>query len=121
MTARLMMVPIAAAVLAAACAAPSPPDRITAAGILHDVEVLSADSMEGRAPGTAGEARAIAYIRERFRQVGLEPVGEDYLLPVELLGMTRNEAALRVANADAPPRWVPGHEFETAWRALYGH
>jgi Zn-dependent M28 family amino/carboxypeptidase len=89
MNIRLMLVMIAAATFAAACAAPAPTNQITAAGILHDVEVLSADSMEGRAPGTPGEARAIAYIQQRYREIGLEPVGDDYLLPVELLGMTK--------------------------------
>jgi Zn-dependent M28 family amino/carboxypeptidase len=69
---------------------PDADTHITAQGILRDVEVLSADSMEGRAPGTPGEARAIAYIAERYRQIGLEPVGDDYLLPVELLGMTKD-------------------------------
>ena len=29
-------------------------------------------------------------------------------------------AALRVANADERPRWVPGNEFEEEWKALYG-
>jgi Zn-dependent M28 family amino/carboxypeptidase len=29
------------------------------------------------------------------------------------------ETALRVANADDVPRWVPGHEFEEEWKALY--
>jgi Zn-dependent M28 family amino/carboxypeptidase len=30
------------------------------------------------------------------------------------------EVALRAANADEAPRWVPGHEFEEEWRELYG-
>ncbi len=91
MTRRLMMVTTAALVVAG-CAGvvPEPADRITADGILRDTEVLAADSMEGRAPGTVGEERAIAFIMERFRQAGLEPVGQDYLLPVELLGMTKD-------------------------------
>jgi Zn-dependent M28 family amino/carboxypeptidase len=93
MSIRLLTVTLAAlAVSACAAAGPQPEDRITADGILADVEVLAADSMEGRAPGTPGEARAIAFIMERFRQIGLEPVGEDYRLPVELLGMTKNAA-----------------------------
>jgi Zn-dependent M28 family amino/carboxypeptidase len=29
-------------------------------------------------------------------------------------------AALRVANSDEVPRWVPGSEFEEEWKALYG-
>jgi hypothetical protein len=36
---------------------------------------MSADEFEGRAPGTPGEARTIAYLVERFRAVGLEPAG----------------------------------------------
>lgn len=91
MRTRLLTVIFASATLSACAASlPDPAARITADGILADVEVLSADSMDGRAPGTAGEARAIAYITERFRQIGLEPVAEDFLLPVELVGMRKN-------------------------------
>ncbi len=67
-----------------------PADRITAEGILADVEVLSADDMEGRAAGTPGAARAAAYISDRFEQIGLEPMGESYLLPVELVGLKKD-------------------------------
>jgi Zn-dependent M28 family amino/carboxypeptidase len=86
------LISTATAVLVAACAAaaPEPAERITAAGILEGVEVLAADSMEGRAPGTPGEERAIAYIERRFREIGLEPVGAGFRLPVELLGMTKD-------------------------------
>lgn len=87
-------VTLAAALAAGACAAPQPDDepaeRITADGIMTDVAVLSADSMEGRAPGTPGEARAIAHITQRFQEIGLEPVTGDYRLPVALLGMTKD-------------------------------
>lgn len=89
------------ALVAAACAAEpgatadvSPAaSLITGAAIAADVAVLSADSMEGRAPATVGEERAIRYIVERYREIGLEPVDEDYLLPVELVGLTRDEEA----------------------------
>jgi Zn-dependent M28 family amino/carboxypeptidase len=116
MNARLLMVLTAAATLGAACATPAPPNRITAAGILHDVEVLSADSMEGRAPGTPGEARAIAYIQKRYRDAGLEPVGEDYLLPVELLGMTKNaqRSSITIAGPDGALDLVQDENF-TYW------
>jgi Zn-dependent M28 family amino/carboxypeptidase len=90
-TRRLTVTLTTLTLVACAAALPEPAERITADGILRDVEVLSADSMEGRAPGTPGEARAIAYIMDRYRQIGLEPVrGDDYRLPVQLLGMTRN-------------------------------
>jgi Zn-dependent M28 family amino/carboxypeptidase len=86
---RLSFALIAAALSAAACT-PDPAQHITAEGILADVEVLSADSMEGRAPATPGEARAVAYIAQRFGQVGLEPVGESFMLPIELVGMRKD-------------------------------
>jgi Zn-dependent M28 family amino/carboxypeptidase len=90
MLARLSLALVAAVALAAAACTPDPAQRITADGILADVEVLSADSMEGRAPSTPGEARAVAYIAQRFEQIGLEPVGDRFMLPVELVGMRKN-------------------------------
>jgi Zn-dependent M28 family amino/carboxypeptidase len=100
MKTRFAMLLPAAALLATACsndsAVPgSPPEsagRITADGILADVAVLSADSMEGRAPGTPGETRALDYVVRRFAEIGLEPVGADFRLPVELVGMTKDAA-----------------------------
>ncbi|MBT8067439.1 MAG: hypothetical protein KJO09_09370, partial [Gammaproteobacteria bacterium] len=77
------------AIICASCT-DKPLDRITAEGILADVEILSADDMEGRAAGTPGIARAAAYIADRFEQIGLETFGDSYLLPVELVGMTKN-------------------------------
>jgi len=38
---------------------------------------LAADEMQGRAPGTEGETRTIAYLIEQFRALGLEPGGEN--------------------------------------------
>jgi Zn-dependent M28 family amino/carboxypeptidase len=37
------------------------------------VETLSSDSFEGRAPGTPGEEKTIAYLTEQFEAAGLEP------------------------------------------------
>ena len=39
------------------------------------VTALSSDQFEGRAPGTVGEQRTIAYLVERFRELGLQPAG----------------------------------------------
>jgi Zn-dependent M28 family amino/carboxypeptidase len=39
--------------------------------------VLASDEFEGRAPGTAGETRTIAWLSEQFRAAGLEPGGEN--------------------------------------------
>ncbi len=78
--------------LVLACA-PDPADRITPERILADVRALAADSMEGRGAGTAGEARAAAYITRRFEEIGLEPVADEYLLSFDLVGMKKNVAA----------------------------
>jgi Zn-dependent M28 family amino/carboxypeptidase len=112
----LMVLALAVAATIAACGSPVPAERITADDILRDVEVLSADSMEGRAPGTAGEARAIAYITERFRQIGLEPVAQDYLLPVELLGMTKDadRSTMAITGPAGPLDLVQDENF-TFW------
>ncbi|WP_343685541.1 M28 family peptidase [Asticcacaulis sp.] len=57
------------------------------ARISQDVQVLASDAFEGRAPGTAGEAKTIAWLSERFKALGLEPGGENdtYLQTVPLI------------------------------------
>jgi Zn-dependent M28 family amino/carboxypeptidase len=77
--------------------APDPADQITADGIRADVAVLAADSMEGRGTGTPGEDRAATYIAGRFEEVGLEPAGDSYLLPFELMGMQKDAAKSSLA------------------------
>ena len=49
-------------------AAPAP-----AADVRTMLETLAADSMEGRATGTPGSARAARWIEARMREYGLEP------------------------------------------------
>jgi Zn-dependent M28 family amino/carboxypeptidase len=48
---------------------------------LEDVRILSADDMQGRAPGTPGSEMARAYILSRFAQIGLAPVSEHFEQP----------------------------------------
>ena len=55
--------------------APDPQQRITAAGMLNDIAALSADSMGGRGPGTAGDRLARAYLARRLGEIGLAPGG----------------------------------------------
>jgi Zn-dependent M28 family amino/carboxypeptidase len=56
--------------------------------ILEHIKVLSGDDMEGRAPGTAGEEKTIAYLTGLFRTMGLKPGNPDgtYLQKVPLVG-----------------------------------
>src|SRR3712207_6355179 len=60
--------------MTAGCVArPIPAAGIDAAAIRRHVEVLASDAYEGRAPGTAGEAKTVAYIVEQMKARGLEP------------------------------------------------
>ena len=60
------------------------------AKILDHIKALSADDMEGRAPGTAGEDKAVAYIESQFKAIGLQPGNRDgsYVQKVPLVGIT---------------------------------
>ncbi|HQZ40044.1 MAG TPA: hypothetical protein PLH72_13485, partial [Vicinamibacterales bacterium] len=63
--------------LAGAVAAPAqPPGRITSAGFLSHVRVLSGDDMDGRGNGTEGLERAADYIGGQFRAAGLARGGD---------------------------------------------
>src|SRR5205085_3326751 len=69
--------------------------RVDPAKILDHIKALSADSMEGRAPGTAGEDKAVAYIEAQYRALGLQPGNPDgtYIQKVPLVGITGSQAA----------------------------
>ena len=41
------------------------------------VKVLASDEFEGRAPGTDGETKTVAYLIDKFEQIGLEPAGRN--------------------------------------------
>lgn len=56
----------------AAPASPISPARMSAT-----VNQLASDEFEGRAPGSAGEEKTVAYLISRYRALGLQPAGED--------------------------------------------
>lgn len=59
--------------LAAASAVPAiDPARLSA-----NVRVLASDAFEGRAPGTPGEAKTVAWLTARFKALGLKPGGRN--------------------------------------------
>ena len=72
-------------------------DRFDAATIQRDVEILAADSMEGRRTGAPGADRAAAWISAQFRAAGLVPAGDSggYLqhIPLQALPQTGGNAA----------------------------
>lgn len=64
-----------ARVSAQAPAAPAAPPMPSADALMATVRTLASEEYQGRASGTAGGARARAYLRERFQRLGLQPVG----------------------------------------------
>lgn len=80
--------------LLASCGGKAPaadvPSTITAEGLLTHIKDLSADSMEGRGPGTPAEAKVVAYLSGQFKALGLEPGNPDgsWTQPVGLVGFT---------------------------------
>ncbi|HXD49267.1 MAG TPA: M28 family metallopeptidase [Gemmatimonadaceae bacterium] len=63
--------------------------------LLQHIKDLSADSMEGRAPGTTGEQKAVAYMQGQFEALGLAPGNPDgtYLQNVDLIGYMAHPTA----------------------------
>lgn len=64
------------------------------------VKELSLDSYEGRAPGSAGEEKTVAYLISKFKAAGLEPGnGESWTQDVPLVEiLAKNVSALSVAD-----------------------
>ena len=60
-------------------------DRVTIASIKDVTSALSADDMDGRGTGQPGGEKAANWIADRFKSLGLEPLGdkESYLQKIE--------------------------------------
>ncbi len=63
------------------------------------VKFLSSDLLEGRGPGTRGDALTTSYLASQFEAMGLQPAGDDrtYFQKVSLLGITTDDAKTSVA------------------------
>jgi Zn-dependent M28 family amino/carboxypeptidase len=98
--------PIAAAPTDADAAAIAPAlASITSEGLMTHTMALGDDSLEGRAPATPGEDKAVAYLINQFKRIGLSSGNPDgsYVQAVTLLGFTaRPEAAFTVAGRTIP-------------------
>jgi len=69
LTAALLAVPLLGAA--------SAPVQIPVERLSADVKMLASDGFEGRAPGTPGETRTVAWLIAQFKAAGLEPGGPD--------------------------------------------
>ncbi len=89
---KLLLVSFLGAATAALAADPTP--AISAANILAHTKVLSSDEFEGRAPGSPGEEKTVAYLIQEFKKLGLQPGNPDgtYIQNVPLVGITSTPA-----------------------------
>jgi Zn-dependent M28 family amino/carboxypeptidase len=64
-------------------------DSISAEELSKDVEIMSSDEFEGRAPASKGEEKTITFLKEEFQKVGLKPGnGESFFQEVPLVEIT---------------------------------
>lgn len=52
-------------------------DEVTSDFLQTHLSAFAADSMEGRGTGTSGEKMAAEYLADQYRQMGLQPTGDD--------------------------------------------
>ncbi len=99
----------------AACASalaqtPLPDEQAAAASrILEHIRVLSSDDFEGRAPGTPGEDKSVAYLQQQFKALGLAPGNPDgtYIQDVPMVGaVSTTTASLEVGGKVLSPAWI---------------
>ena len=80
------------------------PGQLSEAEVKEMTRVLSSDAFEGRAPGTAGEQKTVAYIIDRFKAAGLKPGNEgSWVQNVPLVEITgKDYAPLKIEGRGAP-------------------
>ena len=59
--------------------------------LLRDLQVLSADDMQGRQIGTPGGEKARAYVLRRFKESGIQPFAGEYAQPFAAAGRGNQE------------------------------
>jgi hypothetical protein len=96
------------------CTAAQQP-RFDGKTLWHHVDILAADDMEGRAPGSAGLERAEAYVIDQLRKMGVAPAGvHGYLQPVKLLTreiVEQASSAALVRNGEVDSLALPEDAF----------
>ena len=82
---------------------------ITADDLLNHIRTLSADSFEGRAPGTRGEELTVSYLTDQFKQLGLAPGNPDgtYVQNVPLVGFSARPTVTLTSGGKSIPLAFP--------------
>lgn len=69
-------------------------DQISIENLKRYLSFIAADSMEGRATGSRGQAMAADYIKSHFKTVGLESITPDFYQKVPLFAMAPGQSTL---------------------------
>jgi len=104
-----------------ACQSAAPPvtaPRTASLPLLEALSVLAADSMEGRAAGTAGGARARRFLLAQLDAIGVAPLGGRFEHPFEF---TRQNATVHGVNLLAVVRGTVEPERYIIVSAHYDH
>lgn len=80
------------------------PGQLSEATMKEMTRILSSDAFEGRAPGTPGEEKTVAYLIEKFRAAGLQPGNRgSWVQDVPLVEITgKNHGPLTIKGRGAP-------------------
>ena len=88
--------------------------RLDAIQLLEDVQALAADSMQGRAAGSPGGARARHYIQQQFEAIGLRAFAFRYAQPFVVVRSDTIQAANVVG-------YLPGTAHPDVFFVLTAH
>ncbi len=85
--------------------------------VLEHTKVLSSDAFEGRAPGTPGEERTVAYLTEQLQKVGLPPGNPDgtWVQRIPLVGTTVQGTPPLVFRKGTAERRLAWRDDYVAW------
>ena len=99
-----------------------PASSISAARMLTRAKVLASDEFEGRAPGTPGEEKTVAYLAGEFKQMGLEPGNPDgtYFQNVPLVGIT-SKPSLTLDIGGKPLELTPINDYVAYTTRMVNH
>ncbi|MFB0564378.1 MAG: M28 family metallopeptidase [Candidatus Aminicenantaceae bacterium] len=86
---------------------------ITAEDLSQDIEILSSDEFEGRAPASKGEEETVNFLKEEFQKLGLKPGNSDsFYQEVPMVEITADpEAKLEIRGEKKSGVFSYGDEF----------
>lgn len=105
--------------VAAACASTpgDPGATINADSLLAHIRTLASDDFGGRAPGSPGEDKTVAYLTDQFKAIGLAPGNPDgsFVQRVPLVGITADRSStLELTRGSTARTLEPVKDF-VAW------